>query len=300
MTSTQMTPRLQLNNGIEMPALGLGVFQTSPEDTGGAVEAALAAGYRLIDTAAAYGNEREVGAGIRRSGVDRSEVFVTTKLWMSDYGYQRAIRAFDASLRRLGIDYVDLYVLHWPMPNDFEATIGAYKAVEKVLRDGRARAIGVCNHKPPHLDALISRSDVVPAVNQIELHPYFSQRETRDADSQRGIVTQSWSPIGGVNVYSAEDPQCANNVLTDPMIIGVANKHGKTPAQVVLRWHLQHGLCAIPKSARPQRIAENFDVFDFELAPDELEGIDALDTGKRGGADPDIVDRNFFPLVIDD
>src|SRR4051794_39783160 len=158
MTPTHTTPQHKLNNGIEMPALGLGVYQSSPEDTVGAVEAALTAGYRLIDTAAAYGNEHEVGEGIRRSGVDRDELFVTTKLWISDYGYEQALAGFDASLRRLGLDYVDLYLLHWPMPTDFEATVGAYAAAEKVLADGRARAIGVCNHKPEHLDALIART----------------------------------------------------------------------------------------------------------------------------------------------
>lgn len=296
---TTAGPLLTLNNGVRMPALGLGVYQASPEDTVVAVEAALSCGYRLIDTAAAYGNEREVGEGIRRSRLSRAEVFVTTKLWISDYGHDQALVAFDASLRRLGLDYVDLYLLHWPMPTEFERTVDAYKATERLLADGRARAIGVCNHSPQHLAAVIDRTGVVPAVNQVELHPYFTQRAIRDADHRHGVITQSWSPIGGVYVYQPHDPADVKNVLEDPVIAELAAKHGKTPAQVILRWHLEHGLSAIPKSVRPARIAENFDVFDFALAPDEVAVVDALDTGVRGGPDPELVDTAMFPFAVD-
>jgi diketogulonate reductase-like aldo/keto reductase len=296
---TQASPILELNNGVQLPILGLGVFQSSPEETLVAVETALADGYRLIDTAAAYGNEREVGEGIRRSGIDRAEIFVTTKLWISDYGYEPALRGFDASLRRLGLDYVDLYLLHQPMPAEFEATVGAYKAAEKVFADGRARAIGVCNHKPEHLENLISSTDVIPAVNQVEVHPYFTQPDLREAHARHGIATQCWSPLGGVYVYRAADPDGANSPLQDPTIVGLASKYGKTPAQVILRWHIQHGFCAIPKSVRPHRIAENFDVFDFQLAATEIAAIDALDTGRRGGPEPDLINTTTFPLRVE-
>jgi 2,5-diketo-D-gluconate reductase A len=292
-------PTLTLNNGVEMPALGLGVYQSSPEDTVTAVQTALEAGYRLIDTAAGYGNEREVGEGLRRSGVDRSEVFLTTKLWISDYGYDETLTAFDASLRRLGTDYVDLYLLHWPMPNEFERTVGAWKAAEKLLADGRARAIGMCNSSAQDLEALAARTDVVPAVNQVELHPYFTQQQLQAHDAEQGTITQAWSPIGGVNVYSSDDPAEQKNVLADPAVTAIAEAHSKTPAQVVLRWHLQQGRSAIPKSVHANRIAENFDVFDFELSDAELASIDALDTGVRGGPEPADVDTELFPFSID-
>jgi diketogulonate reductase-like aldo/keto reductase len=296
---TESAPMPELNNGVRMPALGLGVFQSSPEETVGAVETALAEGYRLIDTAAAYGNERDVGESIRSSGIDRSEIFVSTKLWISDYGYEPALRGFDGSLRRLGLDYVDLYLLHQPMPTQFQATVEAYKAAEKVLGDGRARAIGVCNHMPEHLENLMSRTDVVPAVNQVEVHPYFTQPDLLEAHARHGIVTQAWSPIGGVYVYAAADAKAPKSPLQDPTIIDLASKYGKTPAQVILRWHIQHGRCAIPKSVRPNRIAENFDVFNFQLTPREIAAIDALDTGRRGGPDPDLIDTNTYPLRVE-
>jgi diketogulonate reductase-like aldo/keto reductase len=283
-----------------MPALGLGVYQSTPEQTVHAVESAVANGYRMIDTAAAYLNERQVGEGIRNSGIKRAELFVQTKLWISDYGYERTLRAFDTSRRKLGLDYVDLYLLHWPMPTDFEATVASYKAAEKLLAGGRVRAIGVCNFSPKHLEELIARTDVVPAVNQVELHPFFIQRAVREADRRHGIVTQSWSPIGGVNVYMPKDPNAVKNPLEHPVVIALARKYGKTPAQVVLRWHLEHGLSAIPKSVRPERIAENIDVFDFRLTADEIAAIDALDTGVRGGPDPEIVDTKFFTFSIPD
>jgi diketogulonate reductase-like aldo/keto reductase len=289
-----------LNNGVKMPALGLGVYRSSPEETTAAVESALASGYRLIDTAAAYLNERQVGEGIRRSGVDRAEVFITTKLWISDYGYEQGLRAFDASLRKLGFDYVDLYLLHWPVPTDFEATVQSYRAAERLVADGRVRGIGVCNFSPTHLDDLVARTSVVPAVNQVELHPFFTQPAVREADRRHGIVTQSWSPIGGVNVYMPKDPNSVKNPLEHPVVRELAAKYGKTVAQVVLRWHSQHGLTAIPKSVRPGRIAENFAIFDFELTADEVAAIDALDTGVRGGPDPELVNTTLFNFTIPD
>lgn len=292
-------PLLTLNNGIQMPALGLGVYQSSPEETVSAVHAALEVGYRLIDTAAAYGNEREVGEGIRASGIAREDVFVTTKLWISDYSADDARVGFDASLRRLGLDYVDLYLLHWPMPNEFDRTVAAYQTVEQIAADGRARAIGICNASPADLDALAQRVGVVPAVNQVELHPYFTQQPLNGYDREHGIITQAWSPIGGVNVYQSDDPAEQHNVLTDPAVTAIAEEHGKTPAQVLIRWHLQQGRSAIPKSVKPHRIAENFDVFNFDLSPAQLDAIDALDTGKRGGPDPQQVDTALFPFAID-
>jgi diketogulonate reductase-like aldo/keto reductase len=221
------TPAPTLNNGVTIPALGLGVFQSPPEETVTAVETALGDGYRLIDTAAAYGNEREVVEGIRRSGVDRDEVFVATKLWISDYGYDAALVGFDASLRRLGVDHVDLYLLHQPVPTDFEATIGAYKAAEAVLAAGRARAIGVSNFSAEHLRRLIDRTDVVPAVNQVELHPYFTQPVLREVHAELGIVTQAWSPLGGVLVYVPGADE-SHGPLTDPVITDLAAKYDKT------------------------------------------------------------------------
>jgi diketogulonate reductase-like aldo/keto reductase len=292
---------ITLNNGVTMPALGLGTLNRSaPERTADAVECAIDNGYRLIDTAASYANERQVGEGIVRSGIARSELFVTTKLWISDYGDERALRACDASLRRLGLDYADLYLLHWPVPSDFAATVASYRAAETLLAEGRVRAIGVCNHSAQHLENLIVRIDVVPAVHQVELHPFFIQRELRDAHARHGIVTQSWSPLGGVNVYAPADPHTVRNPLTHPVIVELAAKYGKTPAQVVLRWHIDHGLSAIPKSVRPERIAENIDNFDFVLTADDIAAIDAMDTGVRGGPDLEIVDTKLFTWTIED
>jgi diketogulonate reductase-like aldo/keto reductase len=292
------TPALTLNNAVTMPALGLGVFQSPPEETTAAVEAALRDGYRLIDTAAAYGNEREVGQGIRRSGVDREEIFVVTKLWISDYGHEAAQVGFDASLRRLGLDHVDLYLLHQPVPSDFEPTIGAYQAAETFLADGRARAIGVSNFSSEHLRRLIERTEMVPAVNQVELHPYFTQPALREVHAELGIATQAWSPLGGVLVYVPGSDE-SRGPLTDPVITALADKYGKTAAQVVLRWHIEHGFCAIPKSVKPHRIAENFDVFDFALQDGEVAAIDALDKGVRGGPDPEALNRETYPKVVD-
>ncbi len=222
------TPALKLNNGVTMPALGLGVFQSRPEETTAAVETALRDGYRLIDTAAAYGNEREVGEGIRRAGVDRDEIFVATKLWISDYGHESALVGFDACLRRLGLDHVDLYLLHQPVPTDFEKTIGAYKAAEEMLAAGRARTIGVSNFSAQHLRNLTDRTDVVPAVNQVELHPYFTQPALREAHAELGIATQAWSPLGGVLVYVPGADE-SRGPLTDPVVTGLAAKYDKSP-----------------------------------------------------------------------
>jgi diketogulonate reductase-like aldo/keto reductase len=292
---------LDLNNGVRMPALGLGVFLTPPDETAAVVTTAVEHGYRLIDTAAAYSNERQVGEGIRRSGVDRADLFVTTKLWLGHYGYESTLRAFDASLRRLGLEYVDLYLLHWPVPSNFDATVASYRAAEELLAAERVRAIGVSNFTPQQLANLIGQTDVIPAVNQVELHPYFIQRDVRAAGGSHGVVTQSWSPIGGVyERHQAARVRHATAPLKHPEIVELATKHGKTPAQVILRWHIEHGLSAIPKSVRPVRIAENIDVFDFALTPEEVSAIDALDTGMRGGSDPETVDQNTFALTIDE
>jgi 2,5-diketo-D-gluconate reductase A len=292
-----MIQDLVLNNGVTMPALGLGVFQSPPEETAAAVEAALGVGYRHIDTAAAYGNERQVGEGLRRSGVDRGEVFVETKVWVSDYGYDETLHAFDKAARKLGIEQIDLFILHQPATDRFDRTVAAYQALEKLLADGKVRAIGVSNFMRHHLTDLLARTEVVPAVNQIELHPYFSQPDVQKADAEHGILTQAWSPIGGITFYPGwgEDRR---NVLEDPAIGAVAAEHGKTPAQVMLRWQLQHGRSAIPKSTNPGRIAENFDVFDFELSADQMAALDALDTGVRNGPDPDVPRPAMFERVI--
>ena len=289
------TPLLSLNNGVEMPALGFGVFQTPPDETIAAVEAALAAGYRHIDTAAAYGNEREVGAAIRRSGLDRSEVFVETKVWISDYGYDETLHAFDKSAGKLGIDQIDLLILHQALPGQFDLTIDAYRALEKHLADGKVRAIGVSNFMPDHLTRLMDATSVVPAVNQIEVHPYFRQSEVLAVDAEHGILSQAWSPIGGITHYRDGSH---GSTLKDPVINTIAAEHGKTPAQVMLRWHLQQGRQAIPKSVTPSRITENFDIFDFELTAEQLAAVDALDTGVRGGPEPEQITLEAFARPI--
>ncbi len=282
---------ITLNNGVAMPALGFGVFQTAPEETVASVVEALRVGYRLIDTAASYFNEREVGEGIRRSGLDRSEVFIETKVWISDYGYDETLHAFDKSAGKLGVDQIDLLLLHQPLTTDFDRTIGAYTALEKLLADGRVRSIGVSNVMPDVLARLLAQTEVVPAVNQIEVHPYFSQPDAQRADHEHGILTQAWSPMGGITSYRGDS---GRSTFNDPVIGEIALAHGKTPAQVMLRWHLQEGRSAIPKSVKPERIAANFDVFDFELGDTELARIDALDTGVRGGPDPASVTLEAF------
>ena len=299
--TTAHIPVLTLNNGVKLPTVGLGVFLSPPEQTATAVEHAIQSGYRLIDTAAAYLNERQVGQGINRSGIDRSELFITTKLWMTDYGYENTLRALGVSLRKLGLEYVDLYLLHWPVPSDFEKTIDSYTAMEKLIGDGNVRAVGVSNFSPTHLKNLMERTEVVPAVNQVELSPFFTQRELREAHKRLGIVTQSWSPIGGV--YSRNPkaaPESAKSPLEHPVMLRISTKYRKTPAQIVMRWHIDHGLSAIPKSVRPERISENIDIFDFALTTDEMAEIDALDSGIRAGADPEQVNAGTWPIKIED
>jgi len=282
---------LALNNGIEMPAVGFGVCQIPPESTSSSVAEALRVGYRLVDTAASYFNEREVGEGIRRSGLDRSEVFIETKLWVSDYGYDEALHAFDKSAGKLGVEHIDLLLLHQPLTTDFGRTIGAYKALETLLAEGMVRAIGVSNFMSGDLTALLGQTDVVPTVNQIEVHPYFTQSAVEEANAEHGILTQAWSPMGGITSYRRDSERSTFN---DPVIGEIACLHGKTPAQVMLRWHVQEGRSAIPKSVNPERIASNFDVFDFELSTAQIAAIDALDTGARGGPDPASVTLEAF------
>jgi diketogulonate reductase-like aldo/keto reductase len=284
-------PYLTLNNGVEIPAIGLGVFQTPPDETRDAVQAALSAGYRHIDTAAAYGNEREVGEAVAKSGLDRSEILIETKIWISDFGYDETLHGFDKSAGKLGVDQIDLLILHQALPSAFDKTLGAYRALEKLLSDGRVRAIGVSNFMVDHLTALLDQATVVPAVNQIEVHPYFAQREVQDFGRQHGILTQAWAPIGGITFYRDSGH---TSTLEDPVISAVAKAHGKSPAQVMLRWHLQQGRQVIPKSTKAKRIAENFAVFDFELSGEQLAAIDALDTGKRGGPEPEAVTLETF------
>ena len=282
---------ITLNNGVELPALGFGVFQTPPDETRAAVRAALASGYRLIDTAAAYGNERQVGEAVHDSGVSRSETFLETKVWISDYGYEQTLHAFDKSAGKLGVDQIDLLILHQALPSAFDRTLEAYRALETLLADGKVRAIGVSNFMVEHLITLLDRREVVPAVNQIEVHPYFAQREVQEFGRAHGIVTQAWSPIGGITFYRDSGH---SNTLTDPVIVGIAEAHSKSPAQVMLRWGLQEGRSVIPKSTKPERIAENIDVFDFELSSDEIAAIDALDTDHRGGPEPDAITLESF------
>lgn len=285
-----MTTQLTLNNGVTMPALGFGVYQATPEETVDAVVSALETGYRLIDTAAAYGNEREVGEAVRRSGIPRDEVFIETKVWISDYGYDETLHAFEKSTGKLGVDTLDLLILHQALPARFDLTLGAYKALETLLADGRVRAIGVSNFMTEHLAELGEKTSIVPAVNQIEVHPYFQQRAVQEADAAAGTLTQAWSPIGGITAYR---PNGAS-AFDDATLLAIGAAHGKSPAQVMLRWHLQQGRSALPKSVRAARIAENFDVFDFELTAAELASIDALDTDVRRGPAPEAITLEAF------
>ncbi|TFE53043.1 aldo/keto reductase [Streptomyces sp. ICN441] len=267
-------PSITLNNGVAMPQLGFGVWQVPDDEAAKAVGTALEAGYRSIDTAAVYENEKGTGQAVAASGIPREELFVTTKLWNSDQGYDSTLRAFDASLTRLGLDYVDLYLIHWPLPAR-DAYVDTYKAFETILAEGRARAIGVSNFLPEHLERLLGETSAVPAVNQIELHPQLQQTESRAFHAKHGIATEAWSPLGS-----------GRGLLEVPTIVAVAQKHGKTPAQVVLRWQVQLGNVVIPKSVTPSRIRENIDVFGFELDDDDLAAFAALDEGRRLGPDP--------------
>ncbi|MEV0055571.1 aldo/keto reductase [Saccharopolyspora shandongensis] len=269
-----MVPTSTLNNGIEIPQLGFGVFQVPDAETTAAVAAALQAGYRSIDTATIYGNEAGVGRAIAESGIARDELFVTTKLWNADQGYDTTLEAFDRSLDALGLDHVDMYLIHWPTPAR-DLYLETWKAIEKLVADGRVRAAGVSNFQPAHLRRLLDSSALVPAVNQIELHPGLQQRELRALHAERGIATEAWSPL-------AQGAMLRESTLTE-----IAARHGKSPAQVVIRWHLQLGNIVIPKSVTPSRIRENIDVFDFALSEDEMTAIAALDRGLRTGPDPD-------------
>ncbi|MGW4095399.1 aldo/keto reductase [Mycobacterium sp. NPDC004974] len=268
-----MSPRVTLNDGNSIPQVGLGVWQTPAEETERAVTAALQAGYRHIDTAAAYRNEAETGRGLLNSGVPREDVFLVTKLWNSDQGYDSTLAAFDASLDRLGVDYLDLYLIHWPVPAN-NAYVDTFKAFAHLHDQGRVRSIGVSNFAPEHLTVLIDATGIVPAVNQIELHPLFPQRELREAHARLGIATEAWSPLG------------QGSLLTDPVITGIAGRHGKTPAQVLIRWHIHLGNIVIPKSVNPERIVSNFDVFDFDLDETDMAAIATLETDTRLGPDP--------------
>ncbi|WP_316669905.1 aldo/keto reductase [uncultured Propionibacterium sp.] len=292
-----MASELTLNNGVALPGIGFGVFQNPPEQTAAAVETALRTGYRHIDTAAAYGNEREVGEGLRRSGLPREDVFIETKVWVSDYGFDQTRHAFEKASAKLGLEVIDLLILHQPMPHYFDRTVAAYRGLEKLLADGRVRAIGVSNFMPEDLERLIERTDVVPAVNQVELHPYFSQPDVQAADASHGVLTQAWSPIGGITFYSGWG-EGRKSVMDDPVLARIAEAHAKSPAQVMLRWHVQEGRSAIPKSTNPTRIAENFDVFGFELADDEIALIDGLDTGVRNGPDPRGRNEGYWDMKI--
>ncbi|MFH8727159.1 aldo/keto reductase [Streptomyces termitum] len=274
MSTPAPVPTVKLNNGVEIPQLGFGVFQVPDDETTAAVSAALEAGYRSIDTAAVYGNEAGVGRALAASGVPREELFVTTKLWNADQGYDAALRAFDASLDKLGLDHVDLYLIHWPTPAH-DLYPETWRALEKLAADGRARAVGVSNFQPAHLRRLIDEGGLVPAVNQIELHPGLQQAELRAFHAEHGIATEAWSPLA------------QGAVLGDPEITAIAERTGKSPAQVVLRWHLQLGNVVIPKSVTPARIRQNLDVFDFELTDAEMASIAATDRGLRTGPHPD-------------
>ena len=266
-----------------------------PAETRDAVRAALDAGYRHIDTAAAYGNERQVGEAVHDSDLNRSEIFLETKVWISDYGYHETMHGFQKSAGKLGVDRIDLLILHQALPSAFEATLEAYRALETLLADGKVRAIGVSNFMVEHLTKLVDRATAMPAVNQIEVHPYFAQRGVQALGAEQGIVTQAWSPIGGITFYRDGSH---GSTLDDPVIGDIATAHGKTPAQVMLRWGLQHGRSVIPKSTKPSRIAENINVFDFELSADEMTAIDGLDTGRRGGPEPDTITLEAFGRQI--
>jgi 2,5-diketo-D-gluconate reductase A len=267
-------PSLTMNNGLQIPQLGFGVFLVPPEETKQAVTDALKCGYRLIDTAQGYQNEEGVGAAIAESDVPRDELFITTKLTNSEQGYDTTLTAFDGSMEKLGIDVLDLFLIHWPQPM-FDQYVDTWRAFEKLLADGRVRSIGVSNFEIPHLQRLMSETDVVPTVNQIELHPQFPQDELREFHAEHGILTESWGPLGQ-----------GKGLLEDPNIVEVARRKDRTPGQVVLRWHVQLGCIVIPKSVNPDRIQENIDLFDFELDDADMADISKVRTGQRLGGDP--------------
>jgi diketogulonate reductase-like aldo/keto reductase len=273
-TTSSQIPQISLHDSEEIPQLGFGVFQVPPAETAEVVLRALTTGYRHIDTAAAYRNEAAVGQAIRSSGLERSEVFVTTKCFNDDHGYEQAKRALHSSLERLEMDHVDLYLIHWPVPAH-DKYVETWKAFVDMRAEGLVRSIGVSNFQPAHLERIIAETGERPAINQIELHPYFQQRGLRHEHEQLGIVTEAWSPLA------------QGKVLDDPLILEIAESHSKAPGQVVIRWHLQIGNVVIPKSVTPERIEENFNVFDFDLSAAEIEAIAELDQGMRTGPDPD-------------
>ncbi|MEV6410918.1 aldo/keto reductase [Kribbella sp. NPDC051718] len=270
-----MIPTVKLNNGVEMPQLGFGVFQVPDDETTAAVTTALEAGYRSIDTATAYQNEAAVGKALAVSGIAREELFITTKLWNADQGYEQTLAAFERSRSLLGLDYLDLYLIHWPAP-ELGKYADSWRALEKLSADGVVRAIGVSNFHPAHLEQLAAGSSVVPAVNQVELHPYLQQAEVRAYGNEHGIATEAWSPLAK-----------GGSLLTEPAVTALAAKYERTAAQVVLRWHLQQGTIVIPKSVTPARVRENFAVFDFSLTDADLNSLAGLDRGERTGPDPD-------------
>jgi 2,5-diketo-D-gluconate reductase A len=269
-------PTLSLNDGHDIPQLGFGVFKVDPDETERIVSDALETGYRHIDTAAVYGNELGVGRAIAASGLPRDELFITTKLWNSDQGTQSAFDAIDLSLEKLGLDSVDLYLIHWPRP-DLDRYLETWLAMEQIRDDGKTTSIGVSNFHRQHLEKIIAGSSTVPAVDQLELHPTFQQRELRAFGAENGIAIEAWGPLG----------QGKYDLLGMPAITGIAAAHGVAPAQVVIRWHLQSGIIVFPKSNSAERMRENFDVFGFELSADDMAAIDALDAGNRVGADPE-------------
>lgn len=272
-------PNVTLNNGVRIPQLGFGVFLVPEAETKAAVSTALQVGYRHIDTAKLYQNERAVGEAIAESGVPRDEIFVTTKVWNSEQGFDPAIESFERSMERLKLDVLDLLLIHWPAPA-IDRYVDTWRAFEKLRADGRVRAIGVSNFQIPHLQRLMDETDTVPAINQIELHPMLPQAELRAFHARNGIVTEAWSPLAR-----------GGSVLSAPEVVGIAQRLGRTPAQVLLRWHIQLGNVVIPKSVTPSRIAENFDVFGFELSDDDLASIAKLETGERIGPNPDTFSR---------
>jgi 2,5-diketo-D-gluconate reductase A len=269
---------MRLNNGIAMPQIGFGVFRVPEEDTVSAVSTAIEAGYRSIDTASLYGNETAVGRAIDSSGLSRADLFVTTKLWNDDQGYRSAFDAFDRSLTKLGLEYVDLYLIHWPVPAK-AAYLDTWRALEEIYASGRTRAIGVSNFQPWHLQPVLDHARVVPAVNQVELHPRLQQEAVREFGRAHGVVTEAWSPLA------------QGDVLSDPVVTELSRTYGKTPAQIVLRWHIELGNVVIPKSVTPSRIEENIDIFDFALTADDLSRMRGLDSGARTGPDPDGGDK---------
>jgi 2,5-diketo-D-gluconate reductase A len=274
-------PAIALNDGNSIPQLGFGVFQIAPHETAAAVRRALDIGYRHIDTAEMYGNEKEVGQGIRDAGLDRSEVFVTSKLNNGFHRPDDARRGFEETLKALGSDYVDLFLIHWPLPTLYDGDfVSTWQVLEEFAADGRARSIGVSNFQPAHLDRLAAETDTVPAVNQVEVHPYFANEKVRAYGREHGIATEAWSPIA------------QGKVLDDPVITRIAGARGKSPAQVVLRWHIQRGDIVFPKSVTPERVRSNFELFDFELDGSDMDAISALDQGESGrtGGNPDTFD----------